>query len=692
MEGYQKLAVFLAVLLFSVGTMSVAIDILGDITDLEFQTGTRPMESTKAGSDQVELAEDKGQPVEVEAAQAQAERALFEIAYPTGTRYLRWGVGGNYDDGTWEPYESTGWTPYEGWELTPESAGASHAYPRYFTVRPFSNLTGYMPGTLHMVRIGPTGPLEYHRNLELFATSEPINWAYGIEHLVVEHSEASLRAADITPDDEHLQVPEYMENRLENLAEDIVEGYNSPYEQLSALEAYLRATYVYDKNYTRAENGTDPIEWFLFEERVGTCTQFNSAFALLARSIGLPVRPVVGFSIKPDANYQLVLGRDAHLWAEAHFEGLGWVTFDATPPREEEVPPEVMIHPTVTNITYNDPTALKGGKFRVGGTVTLLNGTEVDGLTVEIFLTLKKNETDAPCGTGIVRRGVFAIDCDAVPELAVGDYNLIAHTLPGGIYGESWSDPPIKIMAETESSIMAPQTAYVGSSVRINGVLLDKSNGEPVPNATLTVHVGNETLTLLTDSTGGVSLAHAFEEEGNHTVLVEMGGSDYYLGSNSSFGIAVSIPPAPKPSIFMIITTFPYNVIVFAAVTVIVGAVLVMTQRKERADETRPEAEEPFDDEIPLQYQDYKEGVVRLFNWFYARSRWMYDGIEDSMTPREFQAAVEGNIPDRGTPALEYFVTAFEIADYSASKPSQEMYEKSLGAVTLLKELMDHGE
>jgi len=148
----------------------------------------------------------------------------------------------------------------------------------------------------------------------------------------------------------------------------------------------------------------------------------------------------------------------------------------------------------------------------------------------------------------------------------------------------------------------------------------------------------------------------------------------------------------PKPSIFMIITTFPYNVIVFAAVTVIVGAVLVMTQRREREDEARPEEEEPFDDEIPLQYQDYKEGVVRLFNWFYTRSRRMYDGIEDSMTPREFQWAVEGNIPERGKPALEYLVTAFEIADYSASKPSQEMYEKSLGAVTLLKELMDNGE
>jgi hypothetical protein len=164
------------------------------------------------------------------------------------------------------------------------------------------------------------------------------------------------------------------------------------------------------------------------------------------------------------------VGRDAHLWAEAHFEGLGWVTFDATPPMEQEAQPEVRTYKTVTNITFNDPVALKGGTFQVHGTVTLENGTGVDGLTVEVFLTLKKNDTDASSGTGVVRDGFFNITSDAATEMAVGDYNLIAHTMPGGIYEESWSDPPIRIMADTNVTIGAPASAYVGDRISIGQI------------------------------------------------------------------------------------------------------------------------------------------------------------------------------------------------------------------------------
>ncbi len=351
---------------------------------------------------------------------------------------------------------------------------------------------------------------------------------------------------------------------------------------------------------------------------------------------------------------------------------------------------EVVTYPTVTNITYNDPTALKGDKFQVQGTVTLLNGSAVDGLTVEVFLTLKKNETDAPCGIGIVKDGVFEIDCDATPEMAVGDYNLIAHTLPSGVYEESWSDPPIRIMTDTNVTIQAPASAYVGRSISISGTLIDNSNGQPIPNATLTVQVGNETLSLMTDGDGVVSMDHTYEAEGNETVQLIMEGSDYYLGSNSSFGIAVSLPPTPKPGILQIITMYPYNVMIAAGAAVILGSVLLLTRKKAQPTpltSTMPE----IIDEGPLTFSDYKEGVVKLFNRFYTRSQRRYEGIADSMTPREFQATLLGRTADKGAPALEYLVTAFEIADYSTTIPNKEIYEKCYAAVELLYGLMEHG-
>jgi len=96
-------------------------------------------------------------------------------------------------------------------------------------------------------------------------------------------------------------------------------------------------------------------------------------------------------------------------------------------------------------------------------------------------------------------------------------------------------------------------------------------------------------------------------------------------------------------------------------------------------------------DEGPLTFSDYKEGVVKLFNRFYTRSQRRYGGIADSMTPREFQATLLGRTTDKGAPALEYLVTAFEIADYSTTIPNKEIYEKCYAAVELLYGLMEHG-
>jgi hypothetical protein len=139
----------------------------------------------------------------------------------------------------------------------------------------------------------------------------------------------------------------------------------------------------------------------------------------------------------------------------------------------------------------------------------------------------------------------------------------------------------------------------------------------------------------------------------------------------------------------MIITTFPYNLIIFAGFAVVIGSVLILTRKKESIAQSVivEEAEE----EMPRDYEDYKDGIVKLFNWFYARSRRRLEGIDDSLTPREFQDVVLQWIPEKGEPALEYLVTAFEIADYSASNPSQEMYKKSLAAVELLGGMIERG-
>lgn len=114
-----------------------------------------------------------------------------------------------------------------------------------------------------------------------------------------------------------------------------VAGDQAPYETALALQNWLRSEFTYDQSVDLSDSA-DPLVDFL-ELRRGFCQQFASAFALAARSLGLPARVVVGFTsgdlVEPDKGIYAVRGRHAHAWPEVLFEGLGWVAFEPTPGR-----------------------------------------------------------------------------------------------------------------------------------------------------------------------------------------------------------------------------------------------------------------------------------------------------------------------------------------------------------------------
>ena len=200
----------------------------------------------------------------------------------------------------------------------------------------------------------------------------------------------------------------------------------------------------------------------------------------------------------------------------------------------------------------------------------------------------------------------------------------------------------------------------------------------------------DEVMDLTSDRGGQVSVTHTFETEGERNVSMFMGGTNYFLGSNTSFGVAVSMRLPPQPSLLQILTTFPYNIILMVAgATVLIGAVVVLSRKGRspiqliRKEEAESELEEI--DEGPLVYENYKEGIVKLFNRFYRKNQRMYSEVTESMTPREFQDALLRRIQPNGAQALDYLVTAFEIADYSTSRPTKEMFDKCVKAVEILE-------
>ncbi|WP_157245774.1 DUF3488 and transglutaminase-like domain-containing protein [Nonomuraea typhae] len=123
------------------------------------------------------------------------------------------------------------------------------------------------------------------------------------------------------------------EAKFRKLAQQAVKGADEPIKQAYRLQKYLRTSAAYDIT-APPGHSLKGLEFFLETTHRGTSEQFASAFALMARTLGLPSRVVVGF--RPGAQsggvHQVKSG-DVMAWAEIQFEGLGWRPFYPTPGR-----------------------------------------------------------------------------------------------------------------------------------------------------------------------------------------------------------------------------------------------------------------------------------------------------------------------------------------------------------------------
>lgn len=109
----------------------------------------------------------------------------------------------------------------------------------------------------------------------------------------------------------------------------------TPFEKAVAIEEVVRAGRKPD---AEAPVGSSyaRLETFLFGAQgtaganKGTAEQFASAYAVLARAVGLPTRVVVGFQpVTPGPDgVAVVRAADATAWPEVYFSGWGWVPFD----------------------------------------------------------------------------------------------------------------------------------------------------------------------------------------------------------------------------------------------------------------------------------------------------------------------------------------------------------------------------
>jgi hypothetical protein len=137
--------------------------------------------------------------------------------------------------------------------------------------------------------------------------------------------------------DRYLQVPNSLTRRTAQLAKDITEGIDNPYDRAIAITNYLRESIVYEETVPNPPPGRDPIDWFLFDYKKGFCNYYATAEVMMLRSVGIPARLEAGYAqgeLRQDGSY-LVRQRDAHAWPEVYFPNVGWVEFEPTASQPE---------------------------------------------------------------------------------------------------------------------------------------------------------------------------------------------------------------------------------------------------------------------------------------------------------------------------------------------------------------------
>lgn len=138
-----------------------------------------------------------------------------------------------------------------------------------------------------------------------------------------------------------LDVPPTVSPAVARLAAEVTADASGfgPYESARRLQDFFRREFTYSEA-TPAGHSGDALVNFLFESRTGYCEQFAAAFAVMARTLGIPSRVAVGFipgTPQGDGSFT-VTSADAHAWPEVWIEPFGWVAFEPTPGRGNPAP------------------------------------------------------------------------------------------------------------------------------------------------------------------------------------------------------------------------------------------------------------------------------------------------------------------------------------------------------------------
>jgi len=165
-------------------------------------------------------------------------------------------------------------------------------------------------GNLCQRLVAPPGDFSIFTSADVM-TSDWIDQAPGAPFVDIEHLPGSVLS--------YLLPSRYCESdRFGDMANAITSGYLLGYDQVKAIENWLRATIRYEPGSSVVSVSAAEVNL----RRWGVCRDLSHLGIALCRSLSIPARLVVGYlyGLQP---------MDLHAWFEAYIAGR-WYTFDAT--------------------------------------------------------------------------------------------------------------------------------------------------------------------------------------------------------------------------------------------------------------------------------------------------------------------------------------------------------------------------
>jgi transglutaminase-like putative cysteine protease len=229
--------------------------------------------------------------------------------------------------------------------------------------------TLFIPDRLISLSTSIAMPAYYNDNGEAFLTRGVVPGdSYSMRVFLISSDDIELanvtlaaRSADHGEYDKmknaYTNVSNGVQRGVYELTERAIAGAETPYQKAMAIRHFLTTNYAYNLNVERVPRNTDFVSYFLLASKEGYCSYFASAMAIMARIAGLPARYTEGYIATPGKDGEaLVRGADAHAWVEIYFDGVGWLSFDATPGNDRSDSGTESTETTPENNLMEEPT------------------------------------------------------------------------------------------------------------------------------------------------------------------------------------------------------------------------------------------------------------------------------------------------------------------------------------------------